>query len=93
MLLELLTAKRLECVRCAARLWPGATGFHSRRLLWTRIEFKGAKNQASGSVKETVGKVTGDKATEAEGKAQKVGGKVQREAGKAKDAVRETLKK
>ena len=34
---------------------------------------KGAKNQASGSVKEAVGKVTGDKTTEAEGKAQKVG--------------------
>ena len=31
--------------------------------------------------------------TEAEGKAQKAGGKVQREAGKAKDAVRETVKK
>ena len=45
------------------------------------------------SVKETVGKVTGEKTTEAEGKVQKVGGKVQREAGKAKDAVRKTLKK
>ena len=54
---------------------------------------KGAKNQAAGSVKETVGKVTGDKKTEAKGKAQKVGGKVQREASKAKDAVRDTLKK
>ena len=31
---------------------------------------KGAKNQAAGSVKETVGKVTGDKETEAKGKAQ-----------------------
>ena len=54
---------------------------------------KGTKNQAAGSAKETVGKVTGDKETEAKGKAQKVGGKVQREAGKAKDAVRDTLKK
>ena len=54
---------------------------------------KGAKNQATGSVKEAIGKVTGDQETEAEGKAQKVGGKVQREAGKAKDAIRETVKK
>ena len=54
---------------------------------------KGAKNQATGSVKEAIGKVTGDHKTEADGKAQKVGGKVQREAGKAKDAIRETVKK
>ena len=54
---------------------------------------KGAKNQATGSVKEAIGKVTGDQKTEAEGKAQKAGGKVEHEAGKAKDAVRDTLKK
>ena len=54
---------------------------------------KGAKNQATGSIKEAIGKVTGDPETEAEGKAQKAGGKVQREAGKAKDAVRDTVKK
>jgi uncharacterized protein YjbJ (UPF0337 family) len=54
---------------------------------------KGAKYQATGSVKEAIGKVSGDKDTEAEGKAQKVGGKVRREAGKAKDAIRETVKK
>ena len=54
---------------------------------------KGAKNQATGSAKEAIGKVTGDKETEAEGKAQKVGGKVQREVGKAKAAIHETVKK
>ena len=53
----------------------------------------GAKNQAAGVAKETVGKVTGNKQTEAKGKAQKAGGKVQREAGKAKDAIRESVKK
>ena len=51
------------------------------------------RHQAAGAAKETVGKVTGNKQTEAKGKAQKAGGKVQREAGKAKDAIRESVKK
>ena len=48
---------------------------------------KGAMHQAKGSVKETAGKVMGDKKTEAEGAAEKAAGKVQNAAGGAKDAV------
>ena len=36
----------------------------------------GAAKQAKGSVKETIGKVTGDSKTEAEGKAEKWAGKI-----------------
>ena len=54
---------------------------------------KGAKDQVAGSVKEAIGKVTGDARTEAEGKAQKTGGDVETTAGKAKDALRETVGK
>ncbi len=52
-----------------------------------RIE--GSVEQAKGKVKEVVGKVTGDKKTEAEGKAGQVKGKVQNAVGGIKDSLRE----
>ncbi|MEJ0048711.1 MAG: CsbD family protein [Rhodospirillales bacterium] len=48
----------------------------------------GALKQAKGSIKEGVGKVTGDTKTEAEGKADKVAGKVQSTIGGVRDSVR-----
>lgn len=53
----------------------------------------GAAKQVKGSIKEAVGKVTGDKKTQAEGVAEKAAGKVQNSVGGAKDAARDTLKK
>jgi uncharacterized protein YjbJ (UPF0337 family) len=53
----------------------------------------GAAHQVKGAVKETVGKLTGDAKTQAEGAAEKAAGKVQNIVGGAKDAVRETVKK
>lgn len=50
-----------------------------------RIE--GAGNKLAGSVKEGVGKLTGDHGLQAEGTAQKMGGSVQNAAGKVQDAV------
>lgn len=55
-----------------------------------RIE--GAVDQAKGSVKEAVGKVTGDSKLQAEGAADKVAGKAKSAVGEAKDTVRDTLK-
>jgi uncharacterized protein YjbJ (UPF0337 family) len=52
-----------------------------------RVE--GAAHQAKGSVKEAVGKVTGDKKTQAEGAGEKAAGKVQNAAGGAKDAAKD----
>lgn len=51
-----------------------------------RIE--GIGKQVKGTVKEGIGKVTGDAKTEAEGKAEKAAGKVQNAVGGAKDAIR-----
>jgi uncharacterized protein YjbJ (UPF0337 family) len=48
----------------------------------------GAAKKIKGSVKETVGKATGDAKLEAEGKADKVEGKVQNAIGGLKDALR-----
>jgi uncharacterized protein YjbJ (UPF0337 family) len=56
-----------------------------------RIE--GAGRQAKGSVKKAIGKITGDRETEVEGAAEKTAGKVHSAFGKAKDRVRDTLKK
>ena len=52
-----------------------------------RVE--GIGKQAKGAVKETAGKVVGDRKTEAEGKAEKAEGKVQNTIGSAKDALKE----
>jgi uncharacterized protein YjbJ (UPF0337 family) len=54
---------------------------------------QGGANQAKGSVKEAIGKVTGNRQTEAEGKADKAKGKVQGQVGKTKDAARDAFKK
>jgi uncharacterized protein YjbJ (UPF0337 family) len=56
-----------------------------------RVE--GVGHQVKGSVKEAVGKVTGDSKTEADGAAEKAAGKVQNAVGGLKDAAREALKK
>lgn len=53
----------------------------------------GAAKQVKGSIKEAVGKVTGDSKTQAEGVAEKAAGKVQSSVGGAKDATRDALKK
>jgi uncharacterized protein YjbJ (UPF0337 family) len=55
-----------------------------------RIE--GAKKQVVGSVKEALGKVTGNDRVEAEGAAEKTEGKVQGKVGEAKDKARDALK-
>ena len=51
-----------------------------------RIE--GSAEQAKGTVKETVGKVLGDKKLETEGNADKAAGQIQNAVGGLKDAVR-----
>jgi uncharacterized protein YjbJ (UPF0337 family) len=53
----------------------------------------GGAHQIKGAVKETVGKVTGDAKTQAEGAAEKAAGRVQNAIGGVEDAVRDVLKK
>lgn len=49
---------------------------------------KGTAKQAEGTVKEQVGKLTGDTSLEVEGKIEKVEGTIQKAFGKAKAALR-----
>ncbi len=51
-----------------------------------RIE--GAAKQAEGSIKEGLGKLTGDEKLKAEGRADKVEGKVQNTVGGIKDSLK-----
>ncbi len=53
----------------------------------------GAAKQVKGSIKEAVGKVTGDSKTQAEGVAEKAAGKLQNSVGGVKDAARDAVKK
>lgn len=54
---------------------------------------KGSFKQFSGSIKETAGKLVGDKKLEGEGKAEKTEGELQNAVGGIKDTVRETVSK
>ncbi len=53
---------------------------------------KGSMDQAKGSVKETIGKVTGDTKLQGEGAADKLKGKAESAVGGAKDAIRDAVK-
>jgi uncharacterized protein YjbJ (UPF0337 family) len=53
----------------------------------------GAARQVKGTIKEAIGKVTGDTKTQAEGVAEKTAGRVQSSVGGAKDAARDALKR
>jgi uncharacterized protein YjbJ (UPF0337 family) len=49
---------------------------------------RGAADKAKGAIKETAGKVTGDKQLESEGKVDKAKGDIHNAAGNVKDAAR-----
>jgi uncharacterized protein YjbJ (UPF0337 family) len=56
-------------------------------------QVEGAGKQARGVVKDAVGKATGDRKLQADGALDKAEGRVQSEVGKAKETVRDALKK
>ena len=57
-----------------------------------REHVKGAADKAKGSIKETVGKITGDKELQSEGKLDKAKGDVHNAVGDVKDAARKLTK-
>ena len=52
----------------------------------------GSARKAKGSIKEAIGKVTGDSKTQAEGAAEQTSGRAQNAAGSVKDTVRNATK-
>jgi uncharacterized protein YjbJ (UPF0337 family) len=57
-----------------------------------REHVKGTAEKAKGTIKDTAGKVTGDKKLQSEGKLDKAKGSPHNVAGDIKDAVKETSK-
>jgi uncharacterized protein YjbJ (UPF0337 family) len=57
-----------------------------------REHVKGVADKAKGAIKETAGKLTGDKKLESEGKVDKAKGDLHNVAGDVKDAVRDASK-
>jgi uncharacterized protein YjbJ (UPF0337 family) len=57
-----------------------------------REHIKGAADKAKGAIKDTAGKVTGDKELQSEGKLDKAKGEAHNIAGDVKDAVRNQTK-
>jgi uncharacterized protein YjbJ (UPF0337 family) len=57
-----------------------------------REHVRGAADKAKGAIKETAGKVTGDKKLESEGKVDKAKGDLHTAAGNVKDAARNLTK-
>ena len=57
-----------------------------------REHVKGAADKAKGSIKETTGKITGDKELQSEGKLDKAKGDVHNAVGDVKDAARKLTK-
>lgn len=52
----------------------------------------GTSKKITGAIKQGVGKLTGNKRLESEGKMERTGGKVQTKVGKTKDKVRDKLR-
>jgi uncharacterized protein YjbJ (UPF0337 family) len=61
---------------------------NSEHSTMDKDRIKGSAEQVKGAVKETAGKVFGNKKLETEGKTDKAGGKVQNAVGGLKDAMR-----
>ena len=77
-----------------AEQWTGGAGRKNRGLeIMDKDRIKGSVEQAKGSVKEAVGKATGDAKLEVEGRNEKAAGKVQNAVGGVKDEVREAVRK
>jgi uncharacterized protein YjbJ (UPF0337 family) len=64
-----------------------------QEMIMDKDRIEGAARQVKGTIKEAVGKVSGDRKTEVEGRTEKAAGKVQNAVGGAKDSVRDALKK
>ncbi len=54
-----------------------------------REHIKGPADKAKGAIKDTAGKITGDKSLQSEGKIDKAKGSAHKVAGDVKDAVRD----
>ena len=71
----------------------GVSNEQLRNMIMDKDRVARVAHQVKGTVKETIGKVTGDAKTQTEGAAEKAGGRFQNAVGGAKDAIRKIGKK
>jgi uncharacterized protein YjbJ (UPF0337 family) len=64
-----------------------------KELTMDKDRIAGTAEQVKGSIKEAVGKITGNDSLEVEGKTEKIAGKAQQKVGEAKDAARDAFDK
>jgi uncharacterized protein YjbJ (UPF0337 family) len=74
-------------------LFPSWTWHRKRKPKMDKDRIAGGAKKVKGAVKEGIGRATGDRQTETEGKAEKAEGRVQAAVGHAKDAARELVEK
>ena len=95
MLASPLTATCAEQITEAPVLFTIGSMMHGNyvheeeHVVMDKYRIAGAAKKIKGSIKEIIGKATGDAKLEAEGKADKVEGKVQNAIGGLKDALKE----
>jgi uncharacterized protein YjbJ (UPF0337 family) len=65
-------------------------GTQTRGVLMDREHVKGTAEKAKGAIKDTAGKMTGDKKLQSEGKFDKAKGAAHNAAGDVKDAVKKS---
>jgi uncharacterized protein YjbJ (UPF0337 family) len=75
------------------RLVPEWLQQRQENMVMDKDRIAGSAKEIKGSVKEAIGKATGDAKLQTDGRADKVEGKVQNAIGGVKDAVRDALKK
>jgi uncharacterized protein YjbJ (UPF0337 family) len=65
---------------------------HTKEYKMDREHIKGAADKAKGAIKDTAGKITGDKELQSEGKLDKAKGAAHDAVGNVKDAARDLTK-
>jgi uncharacterized protein YjbJ (UPF0337 family) len=85
---ERLAASGVVLVGSRTRRGAAASSVEQGGIQMDKDRIEGNVKKATGSVKEAVGKATGDRETEAKGKLEKTAGRVQNTYGKAKDELR-----
>jgi uncharacterized protein YjbJ (UPF0337 family) len=89
---DAIRARRLYADRAEQLRRLRVVGSVTQEVFMDREHIKGAADKARGAIKDTAGKLTGDKKMQSEGKFDKAKGSAHNVAGDVKDAVRDVSK-
>lgn len=86
------TSTLCDATKLDARRYIDALHFQLLEFDMDKDRIAGAAKKVKGSIKEGIGKATGDAKLQTEGKADKIEGTIQNAVGGLKDAVRDNAK-